>query len=126
LNQFVDRLTIQTSSCIKAIHCSMKHAFVVARTAAANRSTLDAISGKDGGSRMFPVCRLGDAMKRLLTVAAGAAHLLATDRVWAQNGPMMNGGMWGGGWMGGYGGIWGLALLVIIVAAVVAWAVRRK
>jgi len=65
-------------------------------------------------------------MKRLLTVAAGAAHLLATDRVWAQNGPMMNGGMLGGGWMGGYGGIWGLALLVVVVAAVVAWAVKRK
>jgi hypothetical protein len=65
-------------------------------------------------------------MKRLLTVAAGAAHLLATGRVWAQNGPTMNGGMWGGGWMGGSGGIWGLALLVIVVAAVVAWIVRRK
>ena len=65
-------------------------------------------------------------MKRLLTVAAGAAHSLATDNAWAQNGHMMDGGMWGGGWMGGYGGIWGLALLVIVVAAVVAWAVRRK
>jgi hypothetical protein len=100
--------------------------FVVARTAAANWSTLDIISGKDGRSRWIPDCRLGDAMKRLSTVAAGAAHLLATDRVWAQNGTMMNGGMWGGGWLGGYGGIWGLAVLVIVVAALVAWAVKRK
>ena len=65
-------------------------------------------------------------MKRMLTVAAGAVPLLATNNVWAQNGPMMNGGMSGGGWMGGYGGIWGLALVVIVVAAIVAWAVKRK
>jgi hypothetical protein len=100
--------------------------FVVARTVAETRSTLDTISGKDGGSRLIPGCRLGDAMKHLLTAAAGAAHFLATDRVWAQNGTMMHGGMGGGGWMGGYGGIWGLALLVVVVAAVVAWAVKRK
>lgn len=60
--------------------------------------------------------------RRLSVVSA----LLATDAVWAQNGPMMSGGMWGGGWMGGYGGIWGLILLVIVVAGVVAWAVKRK
>jgi hypothetical protein len=40
-------------------------------------------------------------MKRMLTVAAGAVPLLATNNVWAQNGPMMNGGMASGGWMGG-------------------------
>jgi hypothetical protein len=101
-------------------------AFVGALTAAANRFILATISGKDGGSRLIPGCRLGEAMKHVLTLAAGAAPLLATDTVRAQNGSMMNGGMWGGGWMGGYGGIWGLALLVIVVAAVVAWAVRRK
>ena len=65
-------------------------------------------------------------MKRLLTVTAGAAPLIATDTAWAQNGSVVNGGMWGGGWMGGYGGIWGLAPLVIVVAAVVACAVKRK
>jgi hypothetical protein len=65
-------------------------------------------------------------MKRLLTLAAGTAPFLATDTVWAQNGSMMNGGMWAGGWMGGYGGFWGLVLLVIVVAAVVAWGVKRK
>jgi hypothetical protein len=65
-------------------------------------------------------------MKRIIAIAAGAASVLATDAALAQNGFMMNGGMWGGGWMGGYGGIWGLALLVIVVAGVVAWAVRRK
>jgi uncharacterized membrane protein len=65
-------------------------------------------------------------MKRLLTVATGTAPLLATNTVWAQNGSMMNGSMWGGGWMGGYGGLWGPVLLVIVVAAVVLWAVKRK
>jgi hypothetical protein len=65
-------------------------------------------------------------MKRMIAIAAGAVSVLATDTAWAQNGSMMNGGMWGGGWMGGYGGIWGLALLVIVVAGVVAWAVKRK
>lgn len=65
-------------------------------------------------------------MKRFLRLATGAAPLLATHTVWAQNGHMMSGGMWGGGWMGGYGGVWGLALLVIVVAAVVAWAFRQR
>jgi hypothetical protein len=65
-------------------------------------------------------------MKSLFAFAAGTSPLLATDAVWAQNGPMMNGGMWGGGWMGGYGGMWGLVLLVIVVAGAVAWAVKRK
>jgi hypothetical protein len=65
-------------------------------------------------------------MKRLLIHAAGIASLLATDTVLAQNGSMMRGDMWGGGRMGGYGGIWGLALLVIVVAAAVTWAVKRK
>lgn len=32
----------------------------------------------------------------------------------------------GGGWMGGYGGIWGPALLVLVVAGVVAWVVKQK
>lgn len=65
-------------------------------------------------------------MKSLFALASGTTPLLATQAAWAQNGPMMNGGMGGGGWMGGYGGIWGLVLLVIVVAGVVAWAVKRK
>jgi uncharacterized membrane protein len=65
-------------------------------------------------------------MKSFNSIALGTGPLLATDAVWAQNGSMMNGGMWGGGWMGGYGGIWGLILLVIVVAGVVAWAIMRK
>jgi hypothetical protein len=99
---------------------------VVVQTAAANRSTVTTISGDDDGSRVILGCRLGDAVMRLLTIAAGAAPLLLTDIVWAQHGPMMNGDMSGVGWMGGFGGFWGLALLVIVIAAVVAWAVRRK
>jgi hypothetical protein len=65
-------------------------------------------------------------MKTLLAIAIGTVPLLATGVAWAQNGTMMNGGMWGGGWMGGYGGIWGPILLVIVIAGVVAWVVKRK
>ena len=65
-------------------------------------------------------------MKTLLAVAVGTVPLLATGVSLAQNGNMMNGGMWGGGWMGGYGGIWVPILLVIVVAGLVAWAVKRK
>ena len=65
-------------------------------------------------------------MKTLLAIAIGTVPSLAPGGVWAQNGTMMNGGMWGGGWMGGYGGIWGPILLVIVIAGVVAWVVKRK
>jgi hypothetical protein len=107
---------------------SLQHAaaFGVTQTVAAKRPIVFAVSGKLGGSRLIPGCRLGDAMKRYLRLATGAGPLLATHTVWAQNGHMMSGGMWGGGWMGGYGGIWGLVLLVIVVAAVVAWAFRQR
>jgi hypothetical protein len=93
---------------------------------AANQSTLAIFNGKDCGSAWIPSRRSGDTMKHLIAIAAGTAPLLATQAVWAQNGTMMNGGMWGGGWMGGYGGIWGLVLLVVVVAGVVAWAVKRR
>ena len=65
-------------------------------------------------------------MKTLFAIAIGTAPLLVTGVTWAQDGTMMNGGMWGGGWMGGYGGIWAPILLVIVVAGVVAWVVKRK
>lgn len=65
-------------------------------------------------------------MKTLLAMAVGTVSLLATGISLAQNGNMMNGGMWGGGWMGGYGGIWGPILLVILVVGVVAWLVKKK
>ena len=65
-------------------------------------------------------------MKTLLAMAVGTVLLLATGVSLAQNGNMMNGGMWGGGWMGGYGGIWVPILLVIVVVGLVAWVVKRK
>jgi hypothetical protein len=65
-------------------------------------------------------------MKTLLAIAIGTTPLLAPGMTWAQDGTMMNGGMWGGGWMGGYGGIWAPILLVIVVAGIVAWVVKRK
>ena len=65
-------------------------------------------------------------MKNLFALTVGTAPLLVSGAVWAQHGPMMNGGMWGTGWMGGYGSISGMVLLVIVVAAFVAWIVKRK
>lgn len=64
-------------------------------------------------------------MKSLLARAAGTITLLVTGVAFAQNGPMMNGGMWGGGWMGGYGGYW-LPVLLIVVVGLVAWIVMQK
>ncbi len=64
-------------------------------------------------------------MKTLLAIAVGAP-LLATGVAFAQSRNMMNDDMWSGGWMGGSGGIWGLILLVVIVAGVVAWGVSQK
>jgi uncharacterized membrane protein len=64
-------------------------------------------------------------MKTLHAMVVGTVPLLTTSASWAQNGNMMNGGNWGGGWMGGYGGIWMPLLLVIAVAGLVAWIIRR-
>ena len=64
-------------------------------------------------------------MKTLYAMVVGTVPLLTTSISWAQNGNMMNGGNWGGGWMGGYGGIWMPLLLVIAVAGLVAWIIRR-
>jgi hypothetical protein len=64
-------------------------------------------------------------MKFLLLMAVGTVSLLTAGVSLAQNGNMMNGDMWGVGWMGGYGGIWTPILLVIVVAALVAWIVKR-
>jgi len=64
-------------------------------------------------------------MKTLATLAVGSVTLLTTSVTLAQSGNMMNGGNWGGGWMGGYGGPWMLILLVIVVAAFVAWIMKR-
>lgn len=65
-------------------------------------------------------------MKTLLVIAVCSLALLAPGVSSAQNGNMMNGGMWGSGWMGGYGGIWGVILLVIVVAGLVALIVGKK
>ena len=64
-------------------------------------------------------------MKNLLAMAVGTAPVFVSGVASAQNGNMMNGGMWGGGWMGGYGGIWAPILLVVVVG-LVAWVVMQK
>jgi hypothetical protein len=69
----------------------------------------------------------GEIMQKLLALVAGAVPLLGTEVALAQNGQMMNGGMWNGGWMGGYGGPW-VPILLVVVIGLVAWIVlqRRK
>ena len=64
-------------------------------------------------------------MQKLLALAAGAVPLLGTEVALAQNGHMMNGGLWGGGWMGGYGGPW-VPILLVVVIGLVAWIVLQK
>ncbi len=64
-------------------------------------------------------------MKMFLALVGMGLLLISTVSV-AQNGNMMNGGMWNEGWMGGYGGMWVPILLVIVVVAVVAWMLGRK
>lgn len=68
----------------------------------------------------------GKLMKKLLAVAVAPLPLLVPGVSSAQTGPMMNGGMWGGGWMGGYGGFWVPILLIVVVAGLVVWLVKRK
>jgi hypothetical protein len=65
-------------------------------------------------------------MKILRAVTVAGVSVLTTGVALAQSQNMMNGGMWGGGWMGGYGGAWAPILLVIVVAALVAWVVKGK
>lgn len=64
-------------------------------------------------------------MKTLLAMAVATVSLLTTGVALAQNGNMMNGGAWGSGWMGGYGGVWMPILLVVVVAGLVAWIIKR-
>ena len=58
--------------------------------------------------------------------AAGLAALLGAGDALAQAGNMMGAGAPGFGWMGGHGGIWATVLLVVVVAALVAWMVKRR
>lgn len=65
-------------------------------------------------------------MKNQTSIAIATASLLATGAASAQNGTMMNGGTWGGTWMDGYGGTWMVVLMVVVVAALVAWIVSQN
>lgn len=62
-------------------------------------------------------------MKTSLRMAVVALAFPATDFASAQSGNMMSGG---GGWMWGYGGMWMPILLVVAVAGLVVWIVKRK
>ena len=67
-------------------------------------------------------------MKTLVAVAIGGERLSGSGHAARQIPPQSPrpGSMWGAGWMGGYGGFWGPALLVLVVAAVVVWVVKQK
>lgn len=65
-------------------------------------------------------------MNALQIVGIGLALLLVTGSSLAQNGTMMNGGMWGSGWMGGYGGYWVPILVLVIVVGLVVWVVKQQ
>jgi hypothetical protein len=66
-------------------------------------------------------------MKNLQATAVALTYLLPGGAAMAQNANMMNGGAWHAGWMGAYGGTSMpiLLILVVIVAALVAWIVAR-
>ena len=64
-------------------------------------------------------------MKILFAAALGTVSMVGPRTLLAQDGHMMDGGMWGTGWMGGYGGVWVPVLLVVIVGLVV-WIARSK
>lgn len=68
----------------------------------------------------------GEYMDKFLAMAVGAVSLMATGVALAQTGNMMDGGGRNMGWMGGYGGIWGVALLAVVVGAVVVLLMQRK
>ena len=65
-------------------------------------------------------------MNLLRAIGIGFASLLATGETFAQNGTMMNGGMWGSGWMGGYGGYWLPIVTLVVVVGLVVWVVKQK
>jgi uncharacterized membrane protein len=65
-------------------------------------------------------------MNALLNVGVRAVPVLAAGSALAQDGNMMNGGMWGFGWMGGYGGYWMPILLVAAVVTLVVWVVKQS
>ena len=66
-------------------------------------------------------------MKNLPMTAIAVMSLLPGGAAMAQNANMMNGGAWHAGWMGSYGdtSMPILLIVVVIVAALVAWIVVR-
>ncbi len=65
-------------------------------------------------------------MKTLHSASCGLVALLAGTNALAQNGTMMNGGMWENGWMGGYGGYWVPILVLAVVVGLVVWVVKQQ
>ena len=65
-------------------------------------------------------------MNKFVALAVGAIALLTSCVTFAQNGNMMNGGLWGTGWMGGCGMVWMPILLVIVVVALLVLILKGR
>ena len=63
-------------------------------------------------------------MKILLVLFIASMSLWVPGVSWAQNGNMMDGGLWSGGWMGGYGWMW-MPILLVAVVGLVAWIAKK-
>jgi hypothetical protein len=76
---------------------------------------------------VLQLLQAGELMNaRQKSIGVGLASLLATGSTLAQNGTMMNDGMWGSGWMGGYGGYWVPILVLAAVVGLVVWVVKQQ
>jgi len=65
-------------------------------------------------------------MSNQFALTAGGVSLLTAGVAAAQDGHMMDGGLFGMGWTGGYGGLWIAVPLVLAVFGLVAWAERQR
>jgi len=74
---------------------------------------------------VLQLLQVGELMNTLRSVGAGLAPLLATGSTLAQNGTMMNGGMWSPGWMGN-GGYWLPILVLAVVVGLVVWVIKQQ
>jgi uncharacterized membrane protein len=74
----------------------------------------------------FSLLQAGDLMNTLHSASGGLVALLGTTSASAQDGNMMNGGMWGNGWMGRYGGYWVLIVVLAVVVGLVIWVVKQQ
>lgn len=122
------RVGAPTAAAHARINICSKRAFGCCRCAQWNRSRNHASISLNWSSIVKRINLRKTFNAALMTGGAlGATSVLAQSQGGYGMGSGMMGG-WGGGWMGGggYGGMVLLGLLVIVVAAVVAWIVSQK